>query len=69
MRDLDTCKAEIFRRSEEKIKERSRMRRRVATLCAPLVLCLVIGAVAWPGLSSSEKSAPQGDPVIAAPDY
>ena len=51
MRDLETCKAEVFRRSEEKIKERTRMRRRVLTLCVPLVLCLVVGAVAWPGIS------------------
>jgi len=49
MRDLETCKAEILRRSENRIKERSRMRRRVLTLCVPLVLCLVIGAIAWPG--------------------
>ena len=50
MRDLETCKAEVFRRSEEKIKERSRMRRRALTLCVPLVLCLVIGAVTAPML-------------------
>jgi hypothetical protein len=51
MRDLETCKAEIFRRSENRIKERARQRRRALTLCVPLVLCLVVGAVVWPGIS------------------
>lgn len=50
MRDLEQCRAEVFRRSEEKIQERTRMRRRVMTMCVPLALCLVIGAVAAPTL-------------------
>ena len=66
MRDLETCKAEVFRRSEEKIKERTRMRRRALTLCVPLVLCLVVGAVAWPNLTRESKGGNQM-PADSAP--
>ena len=44
MRSLDECKAEIFRRSEEKIKQRKKMRNRVLAACVPVCLCVVIGA-------------------------
>ncbi len=65
MRDLETCKAEVFRRSEEKIKERSRMRRRALTLCVPLVLCLVIGAVTAPMLLRDGNKA-GADPTMVS---
>ncbi len=45
MRDLSDYKAEIFHRSEEKIKERKRNRNRALALCIPL--CLVFAAVAF----------------------
>ena len=57
MRDLEQCRAEVFRRSENRIKERTRMRRRAVTMCVPLVLCLVIGAVTAPMLLRDGKSA------------
>ncbi|MBQ2062552.1 MAG: hypothetical protein II458_07735 [Oscillospiraceae bacterium] len=57
MRDLEQCRAEVFRRSEEKIKERARMRRRALTLCVPLALCLMIGAVTAPALLRDGKKA------------
>ena len=56
MRDLEQARAEVFRRSEEKIKERTRMRRRALTMCVPLVLCLVIGAVTAPMLLRDGRS-------------
>ena len=63
MRDLETCKAEIFRRSENRIKERARQHRRALTLCVPLVLCLVIGAVTAPVLLRDGKGvAPTAQP-------
>ena len=43
MRDLNECKAEVFRRSENRIKQRKRRRNRVLSLCIPL--CLVVGAL------------------------
>lgn len=44
MRDLEDCKAEVFRRSDERIKERKRTRNRVLACCIPLCLLLVAGA-------------------------
>ena len=58
MRDLNECKAEIFRRSENRIKERKKHRNRVLSLCIPL--CLVVGALLMlPGLSLAQKNAEQ----------
>lgn len=47
MRTIDECRAEVFRRSEEKIKARRRARARAAALCVPLCLCAVIMSVAF----------------------
>ena len=45
MRNLEDCKAEIFRRSEERIKERKRNRNCVLACCIPLCLLLVTGGL------------------------
>ncbi len=45
MRNLEDCKAEVFRRSEERIKERKRTRNRVLVCCIPLCLLLVVGGL------------------------
>lgn len=45
MRKLEDCKAEVFRRSEERIKERKRVRNRVLACCIPLCLLLVAGGL------------------------
>lgn len=45
MRNLEDCKAEVFRRSEERIKERKRKRNRVLACCIPLCLLLVAGGL------------------------
>lgn len=42
MRELDECKAEILRRSENRIKERRRKRIRVLALCIPLCMALTV---------------------------
>jgi len=42
MRELNECKAEVFRRSEQRIKER-RKRRRILALCMPL--CVIIAVL------------------------
>ena len=46
MRELNDCTAEVFRRSEKRIKERRRMRKRVLAVCIPLCLIITIGSVA-----------------------
>lgn len=43
MRELDECTAEVFRRSEKRIKERARNRSRAFAACLPV--CLI--AAAW----------------------
>ena len=45
MRNLEDCKTEVFRRSEERIKERKRKRNRVLACCIPLCLLLVAGGL------------------------
>ena len=45
MRNLEDCKAEVFRRSEERIKERKRTRNRVLACCIPLCLLLAVGGL------------------------
>lgn len=45
MKELESYKAEIFRRSEEKIKKRRQNRKRLFLCCIPLCLCAVIGTV------------------------
>ena len=47
MRNLDERKAEIFRRSENRIKERKRNRNRIFALCVPLCLCIAILSVIY----------------------
>ena len=45
MRNIEECKAEVFRRSEERIKERKRTWNRVLACCIPLCLLLVAGGL------------------------
>lgn len=45
MRNLEDCRAEVFRRSEKRIKERKRKRNRVLAWCIPLCLLLVAGGI------------------------
>ena len=40
MRNLQECQAEVFRRSEQRMQARKRLRRRMQTTCLLLVLCL-----------------------------
>ena len=63
MRDLDECKAEVFRRSEHRIKERAKKQKRFfACLTSCCVCCIVLCAVYLPMLMSAHnKNAPTGD--------
>ena len=57
MRDLNEYKTEIFRRSEEKIKERRRTHNRTLAFCVPLCLVFAAGAFAkLPDISASDIS-------------
>lgn len=43
MRDINECRAEVFCRAENKIKNLKRRRRRVVAVCIPL--CLIVGVL------------------------
>lgn len=64
MRSLDECKAEIFRRSEIKIKQRKKTRNRILAACIPLCLCIGIGTVGFAAGGFGAKS----DNMAAAPE-
>ena len=59
MRELHECQAEVFRRSEKRIKERRARRNHILMACIPLVLCLTIfGAFLFPQMDDL-KQAPE----------
>lgn len=63
MKGLNEYKAEIFRRSESRIKERRRNRNRVLAVCIPLCLILVlIPAAVLPAFTAD--NSPEGTPLI-----
>ena len=45
MRNFEERKAEVFRRSEDRIKERKRKRNRILALCIPLCLVVTVWSV------------------------
>ena len=58
MRSFEQRKAEVFRRSEERIQKRIRMKRRLLTASVPLLLCVTLSAITLlPGL---ENGTPTG---------
>lgn len=51
MRELNECTAEVFRRSEKRIRERRRNRKRILSLCIPVCLIITVWAVIiFPGM-------------------
>lgn len=67
MRSLQECQAEVFRRSEKRIRIRRRAIRAVM-VCVPLVLCLtVFGLLVRPGLPSSPDEAPPKNNAASPP--
>lgn len=54
MRSLQECQAEVFRRSENRIRQRKQRRVRIFAFCIPLVLCVgLLGVLYLPGRSGS----------------
>ena len=52
MRELHECQAEVFRRSEKRIKERKQRRNHILKACIPLVLCItILGAFLRPNVT------------------
>ena len=55
MRELHECQAEVFRRSDKRIKERKQRRNHILMACIPLVLCItLLGAFLFPGATPED---------------
>ena len=66
MRNFEERKAEVFRRSEKRIKERKARRNHILMACIPLVLCItILGAFLRPNVTPDGAAEP-GDtrPVV-----
>ena len=48
MREINECTAEVFRRSEKRIKERKRNRNRLLAFCIPLCLIVTVWSIMIP---------------------
>lgn len=74
MRDLEQAKAEVFRRSQARIKKRKAIRRSVIACCVPLVLCAgifsvtVLPAMMPDSAADSAESAVINDANLFAPE-
>lgn len=56
MRDINECKAEVFLRSEKRIKEKKMARKRALICCAPICICLIISSAMIPSLMPKSKT-------------
>ena len=57
MRDLKECQAEVFRRSEQRIKARKKTHKRIFAVCVPLFLVLSLWSVIHvPGRSVDDSA-------------
>ncbi len=60
MRDLEQAKAEVFRRSNARIKKRKTIRRSIIACCVPLVLCMGAWSVMiLPAMMPAKSAAPE----------
>jgi len=60
MRDLMECQAEVFRRSEKRIKARARRRKHILMTCIPLVFCVSLFFAFLPTwMPADYKGAPE----------
>ena len=56
MREINECTAEVFRRSEKRIKERKRNRNRILMCCIPLLICITVFSTAiLPAMMPAKK--------------
>ena len=56
MREINECTAEVFRRSEKRIKERKRNRNRILMCCIPFLICITIfSAAILPAMMPAKK--------------
>lgn len=72
MREINECTAEVFRRSEKRIKERKRNRNRILALCIPLCLIVTVWSImilpAMMPANKSNNSAGEGMDMMGGVD-
>ncbi len=72
MREINECTAEVFRRSEKRIKERKRNRNRILAFCIPLCLIVTVWSIMiLPALmpaSKSDNNAGEGMDIMGSVD-
>jgi len=65
MRNFEERKTEVFRRSEQRIKERRQRRNHILMTCIPLVLCIsLFSAFLLPGMLPRETKDPSADGAV-----
>ena len=68
MREINECTAEVFRRSEKRIKERKRNRNRILAFCIPLCLIVTVWSImilpAMMPASKSDNNAGEGMDIM-----
>ena len=65
MRELHECQAEVFRRSEKRIKERKQRRNHMLMVCIPLILCVTIfGGLFLPNLDDFKGAPESSDELL-----
>lgn len=72
MREINECTAEVFRRSEKRIKERKRNRNRILAFCIPLCLIVTVWSImilpAMMPASKSDNNAGEGMDIMGSVD-
>lgn len=72
MREINECTAEVFRRSEKRIKERKRNRNRILAFCIPLCLIVTVWSImilpAMMPASKSDNNAGGGMDIMGSVD-
>jgi len=53
------CQAEVFRRSEKRIKARKQRRNHMLMACVPLVICVTLAFALKPKMPSDQKTEPE----------
>lgn len=72
MREINECTAEVFRRSEKRIKERKRNRKRILAFCIPLCLIVTVWSImilpAIMPANKSDNNAGEGMDIMGSVD-
>lgn len=73
MRNFEERKAEVFRRSENRIKKRKRNRNRILAMCIPICLVITVWSImilpAMMPANKSKNSAGEGMDIMGGVEW